>query len=79
MNIFDPEILWNSCEYRAVLSRIWWWVVTWWQELHLLQQVHREEEDLIPCQQLSHAVSLANTIGNNPLVLNIPEIEKHQI
>ena len=44
-----------------------------WQELQPLHQVDSEQEDLIPCQQLSHAVPLANTKRDQPLMLAISE------
>ena len=71
-NKFDKEILGDISECRVVVLCIWSWVLFREQELHLLKEVDSEQEDLIPCQQLPHAVPFANTIWNNPLIFNEP-------
>ena len=43
-------------------------------ELQSLEQSHSEEEDLVPGQQLPHAVAAAYTERDHPLVLHKPQV-----
>ena len=72
----DVKIIRNSRKVLKIIFWVWYRMVCWKCKLHSLYHGHKEDEDLISCQQLSHAVPLTNTEGDYPLILNEPEQKK---
>ena len=52
------EIVWDTGEVSSVVVGVWLRAGCGGEELQPLQQRRREQEDLIPGQQLAHAVAL---------------------
>ena len=67
------KIIRNVCDAGMIVSWVRCWVVDRRQELQPLHQVDSEQEDLIPCQQLPHAIPLANTKWDQFLILAISQ------
>ena len=72
----DMKIIRNVCDAGMIVCWARCLVVDRRQELQLLHQVDSEQEDLIPCQQFSHAIPLANTKRNQSLILAISQKKK---
>ena len=67
--------------YPSQVANIISWVRTgttmpWREELAALKQVDGEYEDLVPCKNLPHAITTAQTKRNQPLVLDKPRKRK---
>ena len=67
--------------YPSQVANVISWVRTgttmpWREEFSALKQVDGEYEDLVPCKNLAHAITTAQTKRNQPLVLDKPRKRK---
>ena len=66
------EVVGYSSQVTKVIFCIRTGVMPWWKKLAALEQVHGENEDLVPRKNLAHAISTAEAERNQPLVLDKP-------
>ena len=65
--------MWDGGEVGHIVVRAGGGAVAGGEEPQLLQQVHREQEDLVPGKQLAHAAPLAYAERDQAVILHKPE------
>ena len=70
------EVVRYPSQVAKVISCIWTGTMPWREELSALEQIDGENEDLVPCKNLAHAVTTAVAKRNQPLVLDKPGYEQ---
>ena len=64
--------MWDGGEVGHIVVRAGGGAVAGGEEPQLLQQVHREQEDLVPRQQLAHAAPLSYAERDQAVILHKP-------
>ena len=67
------EVVRYPCCVASVISCVRTWTVPWGQKFAALEQVDSEYEDLVPCQNLAHAISTSEPKRNQSLILDKPK------
>ena len=65
--------MWDGGEVGHIVVRAGGGAVAGGEEPQLLQQVHREQEDLVPGQKLDHAAPLPYAERDQAVILHKPE------
>ena len=73
MHHLHVEVVRYPCEVADVISCVRTWTVSWGEKFAALEQVDSEYEDLVPCQNLAHAISTAEPKRNQSLILDKPK------
>ena len=68
----EVEVVWDPGEVTQEVVRTGGRVAVGRQELQPLEQVHHEDEHLVPGQWFSHAVPLPHPERHQPVALNKP-------